>query len=237
MKPETPVISPSSNCIRSTHYRKEVLEQHGLPHAANDNITNDISHGDRIVMERGVADGFEKILRELLIDTEGDHNTRNTAARVAKMYCREVFRGRYEPAPIVTTFPNTKKLDELVMTGPITVRSTCSHHFCPILGQAWIGVIYDKQLAGLSKFNRVVEWIAARPQIQEEMVVQVADFVDKVLKPKGLGIVMTCQHTCMTWRGVKEHSSALMTTSVMRGVFRKKPEARAEFMATLALHR
>ena len=203
--------------------------------AANANQhTNDI---DQRCMEEDVEDACHDLLAALGINTASDHNTKGTAKRMAKMYCREACRGRYEPAPMVTTFPNVHKLDELVMTGPITVRSLCSHHFCPILGQAWIGVIYGERLAGLSKFNRIVDWYASRPQIQEELVVQIADFVETTLHPKALGVVLTCQHTCMTWRGVKEHSSALMTTTVMRGAFREKPEARAEFMATLALHR
>lgn len=204
--------------------------------AANDDHRS-IKVNSMVTMEVEIEHHFQKVLNALHISTEDDHNTRGTAKRVAKMYCREIFSGRFSQPPIITTFPNSKNLDELVMTGPITVRSTCSHHFCPIIGQAWIGVVYDKKLAGLSKFNRIVDWFARRPQIQEELVVQIADFVETALKPKGLGVVLTCQHTCMTQRGVNEHSMAKMTTSVMRGVFRKKPEARAEFMATLALHR
>lgn len=188
-------------------------------------------------MQRNVELACVDLLRALGIDTESDHNTRGTAARMAKMFCRETFNGRYTTPPDITTFPNTRKLDELVVTGPISVRSTCSHHFCPILGSCYIGVIYDKRLAGLSKFNRVVEWFASRPQIQEEMVVQIADFLERTLKPKGLAIVLNAQHTCMTWRGVKECPTASMTTNVMRGVFRKDAGARSEFLTTLALHR
>jgi GTP cyclohydrolase I len=90
------------------------------------------------------------------------------------------------------------------------------------------------KIAGLSKFNRVVDWFAARPQIQEELVVQIADFIENQLRPKGVAVVIRAAHTCMTWRGVREHADAKMTTNVMRGVFRDKPEARAEFLAAIA---
>lgn len=178
----------------------------------------------------------DDLLHALGIDQDNDPNTRGTAARMAKMFCYEIFAGRYTPPPVITTFPNTKKLDELVITGPITVRSTCAHHFCPIIGQAWLGVVYDDRIAGLSKFNRAVDWLARRPQMQEELVIQIADFVEKTLQPKGVAVVLRAQHTCLTERGVNECREAAMTTNVMRGIFRHKPEARAEFLASLAVH-
>ena len=84
---------------------------------------------------------MEEVLRALVIDTDSDHNTNETAQRVAKMYLEEVFRGRYVPMPAVTEFPNAERLNELMIVGPITVRSACSHHMCPIFGKVWIGIL------------------------------------------------------------------------------------------------
>lgn len=198
---------------------------------------NDSTHGLWKPNPEQVEKACFALLESLGIDQTVDHNTKGTASRMSKMYCAQVFRGRYSPPPAITTFPNVNKLDELVVTGPISVRSTCSHHFCPILGRCWIGVVYGDRLAGLSKFNRIVDWFARRPQIQEELVIQIADFIEEALSPKGLAIMMSATHTCMTWRGVEESPDALMTTNVMRGVFRTKPEARSEFMAVVAGHR
>lgn len=211
------------------------LKRNGVPFAANDNISQYVNPGDMEEVEKEVSKHVEGLLKSLVIDVGNDHNTAGTAKRVAKMFCQEVFRGRFQVAPKLTDFPNAKRLDEIYVSGPITVRSTCSHHFCPILGTVWVGVIPGKRVIGLSKFNRVVDWICSRPQIQEEMAVQLADYLENAIKPKGLAVVMKATHTCMTWRGVKESGDCAMTNSIMRGVFRKNAAARAEFMALLKL--
>lgn len=203
----------------------------GAAFHANDNIADFIHPGELGLLQDEVASRLEHVLRGLVIDVDNDHNTTGTAARVAKMYLTEVFKGRYYAPPSVTSFPNAKQLDEMYLSGPITVRSACSHHFVPIVGRCWIGVIPGEQVIGLSKFNRLVEWIAARPQIQEEMVVQIADYIEAEIQPKGLAVVVEATHMCMTWRGVRESMEAKMTTNVMRGAFRDSPEARAEFLA------
>lgn len=207
------------------------VQRINAPFHANDNIAHCIHPGDLKLLEKELADRAEHFLRGLIIDLDNDHNTKGTAKRMAKMYLNEVFKGRYQPSPSITDFPNAKGLDEMYLTGPITVRSACSHHFVPIVGKCWVGVIPGDRVIGLSKFNRIVDWIASRPQIQEELVIQVADYIEESIAPLGLAIVMEATHMCMTWRGVKEPLEAVMTTSVMRGAFRDKPEARAEFMA------
>jgi GTP cyclohydrolase I len=173
-------------------------------------------------------------LRGLVIDIDNDHNTKGTADRIAKMYLQEVFKGRYLPAPKVTDFPNAKGLDEVYTIGPITIRSACSHHFVPIIGRCWIGIIPGDRVIGISKFNRIVDWIASRPQIQEEMAMQIANYIEEQIQPKGLAVIIEATHMCMTWRGVKEPMESMMKNSIMRGVFRDKPEARAEFMALVS---
>ena len=202
----------------------------GAPFLANDNIASFLRGGELDLLQEEVARRAEHFLRGLVIDVDNDHNTVGTAKRIAKMYLREVFKGRYLPPPAITDFPNAKGLDEMYMTGPITVRSACSHHFVPIVGRCWIGIIPGERVIGLSKFNRIVEWVASRPQIQEELVMQIADYIEEQIQPKGLAVVVEATHLCMTWRGVREPMEAKMTTNVMRGAFRDKPEARAEFM-------
>jgi len=122
----------------------------------------------------------------------------------------------------------------LMIIGPVTVRSACSHHFCPIMGQVWVGVMPNENsaLIGLSKYARLVEWVMARPQIQEEAVTQLADLLQDKMQPDGLAIVMRADHFCMQWRGVKDIDSK-MVNSVMRGSFLKDPNLRREFLALM----
>lgn len=210
------------------------ITEAGAPFLANDNIAAFLAGDELDLLQEEVARRAEHFLRGLVIDVDNDHNTVGTAKRIAKMYLREVFKGRYLPPPAITDFPNAKGLDEMYMTGPITVRSACSHHFVPIVGRCWIGIIPGERVIGLSKFNRIVEWVASRPQIQEELVMQIAAFIEQQIQPKGLAVVVEATHLCMTWRGVREPMEAKMTTNVMRGAFRDKPEARAEFMTLVA---
>ena len=174
------------------------------------------------------------VLESLVIDTESDHNTQDTARRVAKMYLTEVFRGRYVAVPPVTEFPNIEHLNELMIVGPITVRSACSHHLCPIMGKVWIGVMPNEHsnLIGLSKYARLCDWVMSRPQIQEEAVTRLADLLQSRMQPDGLAVVMEADHFCMQWRGVKDTDSK-MINSVMRGSFLKDANLRREFLALL----
>jgi len=201
---------------------------------ANDNIAEFLQPGDREALIDEVEGKIESLLESLVIDIEADHNTKGTGRRVAKMYLNEIFGGRYVPLPRLTEFPNDKRLNELIIIGPITVRSACSHHLCPIMGRLWIGVMPNEStnLIGLSKYTRVTEWIMSRPQIQEESVVQLADLLESKMKPDGLAVIMEADHFCMQWRGVKDNDS-MMTSSVMRGVFLMDPALRREFLALM----
>ena len=199
---------------------------------ANDNIAAFIEPGELPLLQAEVEAALQGVLRSLVIDTESDHNTQETAKRVAKMYVHEVFRGRYVAMPPVTEFPNVERLNELMIVGPITVRSACSHHMCPIIGRVWIGVLPNEHsnLIGLSKYARLADWIMSRPQIQEEAVTRLADLLQDRVHPDGLAIVMEADHFCMHWRGVKDTDSK-MINSVMRGAFLKDPNLRREFLA------
>jgi GTP cyclohydrolase IA len=203
---------------------------------ANDNISAYIESGELDELTKEVCEKMTGVLESLVIDIEHDHNTQETARRVAKMYVNEVFRGRYVPLPRVTEFPNAEHLNELMIMGPITVRSACSHHLCPIMGRLWIGVMpnKDSDLIGLSKYSRIAEWIMSRPQIQEEAIIQLADQLVGMVRPDGLAVVMEADHFCMHWRGVKDNASK-MTNSVMRGVFLENGALRREFLSLINL--
>lgn len=201
---------------------------------ANDSIAEYLEPGELDELQAEVADKLQDVLHSLVIDTESDHNTRETAKRVAKMFVREVFSGRYAEMPPVTEFPNIEQLNELMIVGPVTVRSACSHHLCPIIGRIWVGVMPNEHsaLIGLSKYARLVEWVMARPQIQEEAIIQLADLLQEKMRPDGLAIIMRADHYCMQWRGVKDMDSK-MVNSVMRGSFLKDSSLRREFLALL----
>ena len=207
---------------------RERLLASGHSFLANDNIADFIEPGELPELQNEVADKFRELLRSLVIDIDNDHNTHETAERVAKMYLQEVFKGRYHQQPKVASFPNVKKLDEIYTVGPITVRSACSHHFVPIMGNCWIGIKPGSRVIGLSKFTRVADWVFSRPHIQEEAVMILADEIEKLCDPQGLGIILKAQHYCMKWRGVKEPQTS-MINSVVRGDFRHDPSLKQEF--------
>ena len=198
----------------------------------NGNLSDALIPGDLDRMQATISGHVAGIIEALGIDADADHNMRGTADRVAKMYVREIFAGRFEPRPKLTDFPNVENLDQLYTVGPITIRSCCSHHLCPIEGEAWCGVIPSDRVIGLSKFTRIANWVMARPQIQEEATVQLADEIENAIHPLGLGVVVRAHHSCMGWRGVRDRSTT-MATSVLRGALREKPEARAEFLAMI----
>ncbi len=202
---------------------------------ANDNIAAFIQEGELAELKAEVELQMQGVLEALVIDTDSDHNTGDTAKRVARMFIDEVFRGRYVKPPRVTEFPNAARLNELMIVGPIRVRSACSHHLCPILGKIWIGIMPNEHsnLIGLSKYARICDWIMSRPQIQEEAVIMLADELQDRVKPDGLAIVMEADHFCMHWRGVKDDES-MMTNSVMRGAFLKDSNLRREFLSLLS---
>ncbi|MEO8718054.1 MAG: GTP cyclohydrolase I, partial [Burkholderiales bacterium] len=203
---------------------------------ANDNIAEFLEPGEFDALLAEVEDKFKGVLESLVIDTTGDHNTEDTARRVARMYLNEVFRGRSHPAPAVTEFPNAEHLNELIIVGPMTVRSACSHHFCPIMGRLWIGLMPNEKsnLIGLSKYARLADWILSRPQIQEEAITQIADLLMSRVHPDGLAVVIEADHFCMHWRGIRDRG-AKMVNSVMRGSMLKDPTLRREFLSLINL--
>tara|TARA_Y100000589_G_scaffold221602_1_gene209193 strand:- start:3109 stop:3852 length:744 start_codon:yes stop_codon:yes gene_type:complete len=195
---------------------------------ANDNISDFINDGELEILQKEVSSRVKDLLKSLVIDIENDHNSQETAERVAKMYLREVFKGRYQKRPTVTDFPNAKNLDEIYTLGPISVRSACSHHMVPIIGDCWIGIKPGDKVIGISKFARVADWVFSRPHIQEEAVMILADEIESLCEPKGLAILVKAKHYCMCWRGVKEPNTS-MINSIVRGDFRHDPSLKQEF--------
>ena len=145
-----PPLSAGAQSV-SQRIRKRLIDQ-DISFLANDNIAAFIQSGELDELEHEVADRVRELLRSLVIDIDNDHNTAETAERVARMYLREVFKGRYHHQPKVASFPNVKQLDEIYTVGPITVRSACSHHLVPIMGNCWIGIKPGDRVIGLSKF-------------------------------------------------------------------------------------
>jgi GTP cyclohydrolase IA len=236
-QPTTPIFRSEEELSRlpaSQRIRYRLVGAECRYHA-NDNIAAFIREGELDELKVEVEARMQQVLEALVIDTGSDHNTNETARRVARMFLTEVFRGRYVPMPSVTEFPNASRLNELMIVGPVKVRSACSHHLCPILGKVWIGILPNEHsnLIGLSKYARICEWIMSRPQIQEEAVMMLANELQVRVKPDGLAIVMEADHFCMHWRGVKDDES-MMTNSVMRGAFLKDANLRREFLSLLS---
>lgn len=214
---------------------KQRIALEGAPFTSTDNIARFIREDELPRLQRELQTKIESMLDTLCIDVENDHNTKDTARRVAKMYLNEMFAGRYTKQPEITVFPNARKLDELYTVGPISIRSTCSHHLVPIMGKVWIGVHPSDVVMGLSKFHRIANWIMARPQIQEEATQLLADTIEELIHPKGLGIVFTAQHMCCSMRGVQDPDT-WMTTSVVRGTLKEHTTLKEEFMSLIKLN-
>ena len=229
----------AENCMtkrKTSDQIRQRIKDAGNRYHANDSIAQFIKEGELDDLHEEVTEAMQEVLERLVIDTENDHNTRGTAERVAKMYLTEVFAGRYVPAPAMTEFPNAESLNELMIVGPVKVRSACSHHLCPIIGRVWIGIMPSESsnLIGLSKYARLTNWIMSRPQIQEEAIVQLSDALELLVEPDGLAVVMEADHFCMHWRGVKDDDSQ-MINSVMRGAFLDDPSLRREFLTLIRL--
>jgi len=206
---------------------RDRIKKAGARFHANDNISDYVTQQEVSQLVDEVAEKMQAVLESLVIDTENDHNTQETARRVAKMMVQETFSGRYRPVPKITAFPNMG-YRSLYTTGPISVRSTCAHHFQNIVGRCWIGILPQDEVIGLSKFNRIVHHICERPQIQEEMTTQIADALKQYAKTEHIAVVVKAEHHCMTMRGVREHESD-MTTAIMLGAFNTDPALKKEF--------
>lgn len=181
-----------------------------------------------------ISAAFAEVFDALGIDFRNDPNMAGTPDRVAKMYVDEIFGGRFKKAPAATAFPNTKGIDQMMVVGPMKVKSMCSHHLMPIYGKAWVGIMpqVDGKVLGLSKFPRYVDWVSRRPQIQEELTHQIADAVEQMVKARGVAVYIEAMHMCTSHRGIQDEDT-VMKTSELRGVFRSNPAIKAELFSII----
>ena len=179
---------------------------------------------------REIARHVRSIIETLGLDPR-DPNLEETPDRVAKMYL-EMFHGLSEGAePKITIFPNSEGYQAMVMEKDISFYSLCSHHFVPFYGHAHVAYIPNEKIVGLSKMPRIVEFYARRPQLQERLTEQIAQFMAEKLHPQGVMVVIEARHLCVEMRGVKK-PGALTVTSAIRGIFYDRP-VREEFLDLL----
>ncbi|MFF9409447.1 GTP cyclohydrolase I FolE [Streptomyces anandii] len=190
-------------------------------------VVHDTDGVDLAAAERAAG----QFLRALGIGTESE-SLRGTPGRMARAYA-ELF----SPRPFdLTTFPNDEGYDELVLARGIPLRSVCEHHLLPFVGTAHVGYLPGGRILGLSKLARVVEHFACRPQVQERLTKQVADWLQTHLEPKGVGVVIEAEHTCMTLRGVRAEGARTLTSTLL-GTLRCDARSRAEFLSLTGLPR
>ena len=183
-----------------------------------------------IIIEKAAA-AYEKYMDALGFDWRNDPNSSDTPRRVAKAFVNDLAEGCFSLPPKITAFDNVDKYDGLVFQGNIKVNSFCSHHHLPFIGQAHVSYIpgKDGKVIGLSKINRIVEWFARRPQVQENLTMQIHNYRKEVCKDnKGIAVLVSANHTCAGLRGVKHDS--IMKTARMSGAFLDKTDlTRQEF--------
>jgi GTP cyclohydrolase I len=226
-KTQAPYQAPISEQIRKR------IQENGGSFFANHNISKYIEEGELELLVDEVATKFEDLLNSLVIDVEHDHNSNDTPRRLAKMLVNETFSGRYMPDPKITAFPNASRYDQVYVVGPITLHSTCSHHWQPIIGKAYIGVAPGASVMGLSKFHRSVRSLAKRPTIQEELTQQIADKLCEVAETESVAVQIEAEHFCVKCRGVEDDSSMMITNS-LRGSFRDDKSLKDEFLRSVS---
>ena len=184
----------------------------------------------KILMIDAAAAKFSEFLDILRIDLS-DPNTRDTPRRVARMYVDELLAGKYAAPPRLTEFDSTESLDDLIVTGPIELRSTCAHHLMPIYGTAIIGILpADGRIIGLSKYDRVVQHFAKRFQVQEQLTKQIGNYLVEMTAPRGLAIRLRAVHMCKTHRGVQSPRNSHMISSAYYGDLKDNDRLKQEFL-------
>lgn len=172
---------------------------------------------------------FAEIMKILGLDMNDD-SLKDTPKRVAKMYVKEIFGGLLpENKPSISTFENTYKYRQMLIEKDITVYSTCEHHFLPIIGRAHVAYISNGTVIGLSKINRIVNYYARRPQVQERLTRQIVKAMSEALNTKDVACVIDAKHLCINSRGIQDTNSSTVTAE-LSGMFRNNPTTRKEFL-------
>ena len=203
-----------------------------LARLCNEALAEPMAEAERELMIAAAAQKVEELFDVLRIDHRNDHNTRETPQRVAKMFVEEILQGRYTAPPRITEFDNAQAYDQLIVTGPLEIRSMCAHHLMPIYGHAVIGILpaADGKIIGLSKYDRIVEYFASRLQIQEELVKQIGQYIMDATRPRGLAVRVSAVHMCKTQRGVRASRRSRMVNTYYWGEMAKDAGLKSEFM-------
>lgn len=213
---------------KSDQIRKRIKAANA-PFKANDNIADFMHPEDKSALIDELTIKFESVLDSLLVDREGDPNSRDTGRRMAKMYINELFEGRYTKAPSVTAFPNedvaTRYSGMLITRADI--KSMCSHHHQPVTGVCYIALLPSTKVIGLSKYARLAQWYARRGTLQEELTKQIADSIMHHTGSKDVAVAIKASHGCCENRGIMSKDSATWT-SIMEGQF-YNPSVKTEF--------
>lgn len=195
-----------------------------------------LSKEEKESRKQEVEKAYGQFLTALGYDWQSDSNMNGTPRRIAKMYLDEITKGSYDPEPKITSFDNQQKYDGIVFQGNITIKSLCSHHMQPFIGKAHVAYIPDPdgKVIGLSKLNRICDYFARRPQLQEQLTQQIHNYIDEItVKNKGVAVLIEAQHMCVALRGI-EHDST-MKTAKLSGYFWDNPiGTREEFYRMVA---
>ena len=214
---------------------KAKLKQAGKRFWAGDNISEYLEEGDKQKLIDELTPKFEAVLDGLVIDIENDPNSNDTGRRLSKMYINELMAGRYDPMPKATAFPN--HVDDGYKGMQVVrseIKSMCSHHHQPVSGVAYIGIIAEETLIGLSKYTRIAQWCARRGTLQEELNNVIANEIQGATGSPNVGVYLQATHGCCENRGIGAHSSLTQTT-VLRGAFNEDMGTKKEFMDNIKL--
>ena len=221
--------------MKTSQKIKERLQDADKRFWAGDNISAFIQDGEMQHLEDEITESFTQALDSLVIDLENDPNSMDTPRRLAKMYLHEIMRGRYYPAPKATAFPND---GEQAYKGMLTVRSEiksmCSDHHQPVAGVAYIGIIPNGKVIGLSKYTRIAQWCARRGTLQEELCNDIQREIIKATGTDNVAVYIQATHGCCENRGIGAHSSLTQTT-VLGGAFSEDTAVREEFFHNVKL--
>lgn len=215
-----------------TDKNKELFEDMGDGHIPGNYETPlrkdafDISDDDKI---ESIIKDFQNIMETLGLDMTDD-SLKGTPHRVAKMFVKEIFGGlNPNRMPKMSTFDNKYKYNQMLVEKDITVYSTCEHHFLPIVGRAHVGYISNGRVIGLSKINRIVDYYAKRPQVQERLTMQIVKSMQEALGTQDVACVIDAKHLCVNSRGIRDIESSTITAE-LGGCFKTDPTTRAEFL-------
>jgi GTP cyclohydrolase I len=211
------------------------LKRNNKRYWAGDNISEYVTDKDKELLVDELTEKFEGVLDSLVIDRENDPNSKGTARRLAKMYIYEIMSGRYEPVPTATAFPNDgPEAYKGMLVVRSELRSMCSHHHQPVSGVAYIGIIPNGKVIGLSKYTRIAQWCARRGTLQEELCNDIAREIMTATNAKDVAVYIQATHGCCENRGIMAHSSLTQTT-VLKGRFIEDQSTKNEFFENVKL--